>query len=711
MKRILGMVRSLPAARAGLICAALLLTAAPAAAVAKPALSDFLGYSFVTELASAEHADRIAWVEVVKGVRNVWAAAGPGFTAHQVTHYTADDGQEITQLRFDQAADTIVFVRGGDHDENWPAEGNLAPDPASSATQEKVQIYAAPFDGGAPRLLAEGDQPAVSARGVVAYVADNQIWSTPLDGKAKPARLLFDRGHDSSPLWSPGGSGLAFVSGRGDHSFIAVYADARTPLTYLAPSTGRDADPVWSPDGARIAFSRQPGDGGAPSPLLAVTPKPFAIWTADVATGEGKQAWASPVTLDGSYPQDGDGLDLRWMAGDTLALLTTLDGWEHLYALPAAGGAPRLLTPGRFMVEHVSLSRDRRTLFYAANTGATKDDDDRRHVFRVGLDGDPAPLSGGTGVEWSPVGAGQGAAVISADATHPPVIALAQAGGLKPLHLAAPDYSAAALVSPRLVRWTAPDGLAIQGQLFEPPGPANKRPAVIFVHGGPPRQMLLGWHYSDYYSHAYAVNQYLASRGFVVLSVNYRLGIGYGRAFEQPEHAGPAGGAEYQDVLAGARWLQRQPDVDPARIGIWGGSYGGYLTGMALSRNSDVFKAGSDLHGVHDWSRAVSEEIAPAKRYEQGDWAAFLKVAFESSPDAQIANWRSPVLLIQGDDDRNVHFNQTVDLAGRLTKARVPFEELVIPNEIHGFLRYDSWLKADTATARFLEKTLGPVGN
>lgn len=691
--------------------AMLLASAAMPAMAAKPTLQDFLGYSFVSELVSADHADRIAWVEEVNGVRNVWAAAGPGFAAHPVTRYTVDDGQEITQLRFDRAADTIVFVRGGDHDANWPAEGDLAPDPASTATEDKVEIYAVPFTGGTPRLLGDGDEPAVSAKGVVAYVKEHQIWSVPLDGSAKPAKLLFDRGKDRAPLWSPDGSRLAFVSGRGDHGFVTVYKDAATPLTYLAPSTGRDGDPVWSPDGTRIAFSRQPGDGGAPTPLLVATPQPFAIWTADAATGEGKRAWASPVTLDGSYPQDGDGLGLRWMVGDTLAFLATLDGWEHLYALPAAGGTPKLLTPGKFMVEHVSASHDRKTLFYAANTGTMKDDEDRRHVFRVGLAGDPVALSGGAGIQWSPVAAGQDVALVSADAAHPAGVALAQGRALKPLHVAVPDYPVAALVTPKLVSWTAPDGLTIQGQLFEPAGPAKKRPAVVFVHGGPSRQMLLGWHYMGYYSNAYATNQYLASRGFIVLSVNYRLGIGYGRAFEQPAHWGPTGGAEYQDVLAGARWLQQRPGVDPARIGIWGGSYGGYLTGMALSRNSDVFKAGSDLHGVHDWSRLVSEENQPAKRYEQGDWPEFLKTAFESSPDAQVANWRSPVLLIQGDDDRNVRFNQTVDLAGRLTKAGVPFEELVIPNEIHGFLRHESWLKADAATSHFLEEKLGPVGH
>jgi dipeptidyl aminopeptidase/acylaminoacyl peptidase len=683
---------------------------APAVA-ALPGISDFLGYSFVSDLVAAEHADRIAWVENIRGVRNIWAAAGPDLTPHAVTRYTADDGQELTQLHFDEKAGTIVYVRGGDHDANWPAEGNLAPDPDGSTSQAKVEIWAAPFAGGTPRLLAEGDHPVVSAKGQVAYVKDDQIWSVPLDGSVKPARLLFDRGKDRAPIWSPDGGRLAFVSGRGDHNFIAVFVNATTPLLYLAPSTGRDDDPVWSPDSQRIAFSRQPGDGGAPDPVMKFVPQPFAIWTADASTGEGQRAWASPVTLDGSYPQDGDGLGLRWMAGDTLTFLTTLDGWEHLYALPTAGGTPRLLTPGHFMVEHVAPSSDKRMLLYAANAGTTKDDDDRRHLFSVAVTGGaPIAITGGTGLQWSPVLAGKSVAMVAADQTHPAAVSLTDGKTIRSIHVAVPDYPSAALITPRLVSFAAPGGFTIEGQLFEPQHATGKRPAVVFVHGGPSRQMLLGWHYMDYYSNGYAMNQYLASRGFVVLSINYRLGIGYGRAFEQPDRWGPTGGAEYQDVLAGARWLQQQPGVDPARIGIWGGSYGGYLTGMALSRNSDVFKAGVDFHGVHDWSRTLGEEVgAPFKRYEQGDWAEAMKIAFESSPDAQVANWRSPVLLIQGDDDRNVRFNQTVDLAGRLTKLGVPFEELVIPNEIHGFLRHDSWLRADTATARFLEEKLGLV--
>jgi dipeptidyl aminopeptidase/acylaminoacyl peptidase len=219
--------------------------------------------------------------------------------------------------------------------------------------------------------------------------------------------------------------------------------------------------------------------------------------------------------------------------------------------------------------------------------------------------------------------------------------------------------------------------------------------------------MLLGWHYMDYYSNAYAVNQYLASRGFVVLSVNYRLGIGYGWDFHHPPHAGPAGAAEYQDVLAGGRWLAARPEVDPKRVGIWGGSYGGLLTAMALAHNSDVFAAGADLHGVHDWTTEARDWYNPEWRYERGDLDSARTVAWQSSPDAAVATWKSPVILIQGDDDRNVYFHETVDLARRLAAAGVRFEELVIPDEIHGFLRWHSWLRADSAATAFLEKELG----
>lgn len=695
-------------------CSALL---SPPALAQAPAgtftMEQVTSYPFVPEIESAENGDSVAFVRVLKGVRNVWVADGPGLKPRQVTQYSADDGQEITQLTFSPDGKHLLYVRGGDHDANW--DSKLQPDPDSSADEPKVTIWAARLAGGAPVKIAEGDAPAISSTGQLAYVADGQVWTAPLTGKAKPKRLFFDRGEDGVLRWSPDGSKLAFVSDRdGDHSFIGIYDLKTRAIRYLAPSTDFDDYPTWSPDGTRIAFARRSGRGGAPKPLLKLTPDPFSLWVADVATGYATRAWQSPDTLHGSFPQTAGEVNLHWAAGDRLVFLADLDNWPHLYSIPATGGEPLLLTPGNFMVEHVALSRDRKYLVYDANTGATRDDGDRRHIFRVPVDSaQPLALTSGTRLEWSPVVAsGSEIAFINAGVAAPPAVSAIgiDGSGLRelPAGTVPAEFPQSQLIAPRAVTFTAADGWTIHGQLFDN-GSGGKKPAVIFVHGGPPRQMLLGWHYMDYYSNGYAVNQYLANHGYVVLSVNYRLGIGYGHDFHRPEHGGPAGAAEYQDVVAGAKFLQAQTDVDPAKIGIWGGSYGGFLTAMALARNSDIFKAGVDLHGVHDWSTSVGTRLdKQPKRYEKGDADEAMKVAFESSPIASMDSWRSPVLLIQGDDDRNVHFAETIDLARRLEDKHVPFEQFVIPNEIHGFLRWNSWLQADTKTTDFFARVLPP---
>jgi dipeptidyl aminopeptidase/acylaminoacyl peptidase len=270
------------------------------------------------------------------------------------------------------------------------------------------------------------------------------------------------------------------------------------------------------------------------------------------------------------------------------------------------------------------------------------------------------------------------------------------------------DFPSRQLVTPRKVTYKAPDGVTVHGQLFEPPGGGNARkPAVIYVHGGPPRQMLLGWNYSDYYSNSYAMNQYLASRGYVVLSVNYRLGIGYGYEFHQIADGGARGAAEYQDVKAGAEWLKTLPNVDAKRIGIYGGSYGGFLTAMALARDSDLFAAGVDIHGVHDWTTERARGMMDRTRYEQSaDIERALDVAWKSSPVADMATWRSPVLLIHGDDDRNVRFSQTVDLARRLAARGVSYEELIIPDDTHHWMRHANVLRVNKATADFFDRKL-----
>jgi dipeptidyl aminopeptidase/acylaminoacyl peptidase len=670
-------------------------------------LEQVIAFPFVGDLIGSERGARIAWVARQNGIRNVWTAAAPDLRPVQVTAGKADDGQELTSLALSRDGRRLVWVRGGDHDSNWEAEGALQPNPASGAEQPQLDIWMS-TDGAAAQKITEGDAPAVSDSGRIAFLRAGAVWG--IEPGGKPERLFFDRGKASKLGWSPDGSRLVFVSRRGDHSFVGIFSGKDRPIVWLAPGTGRDDDPVWSPDGKSIAFTRRPGAGGAPEPRLEEVKQPWSIWVADTATGEGRAAWRSPDTMDASWPEVPDGPMLRWAAGGRLAFRAEIDGWAHLYSLPAEGGEPILLTPGAYMVEHVSASGDGRWLLYSANTGREAGDDDRRHIFRVPVDrATPQPLSAGTGLEWTPVSAGGGIAYVAATTARPPALRWIGSDGRGERAIGEPPaYAPGPLVVPRPVTFRAADGLLVHGQLFEAAGGKAKKPALIFVHGGPPRQMLLGWSYMFYYSHAYAMNQYLASRGFVVLSVNYRLGIGYGRAFQHAKAAGPAGASEYRDVVAGARFLQSLPQVDGARIGIWGGSYGGYLTALALARDSATFRAGVDFHGVHDWSRLLNEEESPVKRYEMGDWDAAMKTAFTSSPVADVATWRSPVLLIHGDDDRNVRVNQSVDLARRLDLQGVRYEEMILPNEIHDFLRHASWLKADRATVTFLERELRP---
>jgi dipeptidyl aminopeptidase/acylaminoacyl peptidase len=681
-------------------------TATPAGA--PPGLEAVLAFPFVGDLTRAENADSIGWVARRNGVRNIWVATGPKLQPRQVTQSTEDDGQELTWLSLSPDGKRLVWVRGGDHDSNWEAEGKLQPNPASTSDQPQLTIWSAGSASGAPGKIAEGDAPVIADSGRIAFVKDGQVWQAGLGAEAQ--RLFFDRGKAGQLAWSPDGTRLAFVSSRGDHSFVGIYTAKDKPILWLSPSSGRDSNPVWSPDGKQVAFTRRPGAGGAPEPALAEVPQPWSIRVADARTGDGRAAWQSDKSLEGGWPQVPDGPLLRWAAGDRLTFRAEMDGWPHLYSVASSGGPALLLTPGPFMVEHATLSRDRKSLLYSANSGSTAGDDDRRHIYQVPVDrAAPVALTSGAGLEWTPVTAGSGIAFLSATTSRAPSVRWIgeDRRGEREISLGQP-YAPGAMVIPKPVTFRADDGLLIHGQLFEAAGGKAKKPALIFVHGGPPRQMLLGWSYMFYYSHAYAMNQYLASRGFTVLSVNYRLGIGYGRAFQHPKQAGPAGGSEYRDVVAGARFLQALPGVDPARIGIWGGSYGGYLTAMALARNSDIFKAGVDLHGVHDWSRLLFEEDAPAKRFETGDWDALIKTAYSSSPVADVASWRSPVLLIHGDDDRNVKFNQTIDLVRRLDAQGVRYEELVLPNEIHDFLRHEDWLKADIATVNFLERELKP---
>lgn len=673
---------------------------------------------FPTGLTSSARGSRLAWAFDEQGKRNVYVAQGPDFTPRKLTSFTQDDGQEITSLSISDDGQWVVFVRGGDHGSNW--DDGLPVNTTSEPISPKVQIWSFPFAGGEGKALTEGDTPVISPKNdretppKVAFIKGGQVWTVPVNGASAAKALFTARGTTSSLEWSPDGSKLAFVSDRKDHSFIGVFTDEKTPITWIAPSFAQDDSPHWSPDGKKLVYVRMPGAGGAPDSLLARRNQPWAIWTADAASGLASLRWQAPKTLAGSVPSTQGGFNLHWAANDWIVFLSYQDGWPHLYSMASTGGTPLLLTPGPFMAEYITISPDRKWLLFCANTGPDKLDVDRRHVVRVPVDKAAMEvLTPGSGLEWTPVMTGDGAtvAMISATAQRPPLpTVMAFTNGTPRVlaqNLTPASFPQNQLVIPKQVTFTSPDGLTIHGQLFEPTNGSGKKPALIYVHGGPPRQMLLGWHYSDYYSNSYALNQYLASQGFVVLSVNYRLGIGYGYEFQHPARSGPSGASEYQDVRAGAEWLAHQPQIDASRIGIYGGSYGGYLTALALGRDSKLFAAGVDIHGVHDWSTQAGFKWGLADRAEKNpDLDQANKVILESSPISSVQNWTSPVLIIHGDDDRNVQFSQSTDLVRRLDRQNVPMETLVIVNDTHHWMKHANAVKVGAATADFFKRKL-----
>ena len=664
-------------------------------------LRDVLDLPFPSDLVAAPKRDRVAWVFNEGGRRNVWLASVGGDSqeaAKALTRYCGDDGIVIGHLRWNMTGDAVVYARGMVLSDDPP------PNPAS-ATHAPVgpDLWLVNLhDAAVPRRLGSGHSAEPSpVHGDIAWIHAGQVWKGSERADEQAAVLFRDRGRCRDLCWSPDGTRLAFVSERGEHSLIGIYDMSTRTIRWMAPGVYRDTSPTWSPDGRQIAFIRL-ADSAAETYTAKREGPPWSVWTSDAETGLGRCVWRAPKGAGSVFRPLAIGPQLIWTAEGEIVFPWEGCGWLHLHRVNPGSTESVDLTPGPYEVASMAANPHGDSLICAAN----KNELEGCRLWCIELrTRELSPLTSERALTWAPVLTDGGQVVaLQADARTPlhPVW-LERTGAARALaaEVFPADFPYPSLVDPQQVAFHSPDGQKIHAQLFLPAdgGDTSARPAIVHFHGGPMRQMFAAWHPTECYHLQYGLNQYLANCGYVVMSVNYRGGTGYGLEFREALGLGPAGASEYQDAIGAALYLGTRGDVDAERIGVYGVSYGGLMTALALGRASDLFAAGVDCAGISNWRPAFT-----------GAAPEVLERATASSPLSTADAWKSPVLFIHGDDDRTVPFNQTVEIVRTLDQRDgVDVGCIVLPDEQHDFLRRASWACMFDATTDFFQRTIGPA--
>jgi dipeptidyl aminopeptidase/acylaminoacyl peptidase len=429
-----------------------------------------------------------------------------------------------------------------------------------------------------------------------------------------------------------------------------------------------------------------------------------------------KDRWIWTVGPDGAVANVESHRDTAWAAGPGFFSVGWVDdgrvwfvsertGYAHLYTAPATGGSATALTSGSWEVTEVQPSRDGRSFF--VTTSQTHPGE--RSLYEVPSVGGAmrrlTHLEGWTESRLSPDG--RWTALLHSTANAPPDLYLAPLGG-EPRRITTSttaEFRRGPWIRPEVVTFRARDGATVYARIYRP-RELNARPhggAVIFVHGaGYLQNAHRGW--STYYRE-YMFHHLLACRGYTVMDVDYRGSAGYGGAWRTGIYR-HMGGKDLSDHVDAARWLVEQEQVDPRRIGIYGGSYGGFITLMAMFTEPDVFRSGAALRSVTDWAHYNHPYTARILNQPQDDTLAFRR----SSPIYFAEGLRGDLLIAHGMVDTNVHFQDVVRLTQRLIElGKTNWELAVYPVEDHAFTRPSSWADEYRRILELFERTLRPA--
>ncbi|HXB55532.1 MAG TPA: prolyl oligopeptidase family serine peptidase [Vicinamibacteria bacterium] len=636
---------------------------------------------------------RIAFVWDRAGVQNLWVADVAAGGPTPLTRYA--DGL-IDGFFWGRTGESLYFERSGDL---WQVAASGGAEPRAVWTTPEAESGVTPSpDGGRVVFLRNGDLwvRSLSDGGErrlteTPGAEGGAVWSP--DGERVAFTVASSVPQEESPEYA--GSKIAFRRQDGFNVHVGVVPVSGGPLVSVARGAGSETTPRWA-DATHLTLQRESADLTAREVLLA-----------DAVTGEATvlykdidSKWWSLDFLGAEPVPSPDG---RW-----IAFISDRDGWDHLYLVPSSGGPAVQLTKGAYEVSRPTWSPDGKRIAFDANPG---DNPGARQLMVAEVGSDPGSarlltLTGGrgtnVGASWSP----NGTRLLyqHTDPQNPAdwfvLEARASATPRRLTDSLPPSLDRSSFVEPRFVRYPAPDGQQVPAYLFVPKGldRSHRHPAIIWVHGDGITQNFDGWHVRRDYAVYYSVHQYLLQRGYVVLAVDYRGSIGYGKAWRQGPYR-DLGGGDYQDIAAGVGYLKGLGYVDEKRVGIWGLSYGGYMALQALTVTPELFRCAIDVAGVEDWRDWFHDPDGPWIRGRLGSPEQNPDLYERTSPIHRVDRIVRPLLVMHGTADVNVPFLESVRLLDAGLKAGKDIDFVMYPGEFHYFHRAhvlrDAWQRVE----------------